>query len=279
MKLDEIHLSLLENTFIYLNPKMKGGLSRRGTKDEVAELQTWLNDNGYSAGKADGIYGPKTANAVRKFQKDAKLKVDGDAGAKTIRSMMHWKSAKPLDKKTVDKDQPVKKPKEKKPLAASFDKEKEILNIIAQPESNGKYDAIYPNRKRSKILRMSLSQLFRDMTRRKRFYGGTASGRYQYILSTLKDLVNQIGLDPDSTYFDEDTQDQIALFHLKKYHQLDKFLDGQITSEKFLKRLSKTWAGLPDPSTNMSYYQGVGNNKSNVDAEDVIAKLDQIQTV
>lgn len=47
------------------------------------ELQNNLNTLGYSCGTADGIYGAKTAEAVRKFQRDKKLSVDGIAGPLT----------------------------------------------------------------------------------------------------------------------------------------------------------------------------------------------------
>ena len=126
---------------------------------------------------------------------------------------------------------------------------------------------------------MTLAELFQDMRKRIRSHGGSASGRYQYLHKTLRSLVSQMGLDPKTTVFDAATQNKIALFHLKKEHNLDKFLDGQITSAKFLKRLSKTWAGLPDPSTGKSFHLGLGNNKANVDLEDTIAQLDQLQIV
>ena len=51
---------------------------------EVTRLQTWLIDLGYlDDGQADGIFGRKTRTAVRKFQKDNKLTVDGVVGTKT----------------------------------------------------------------------------------------------------------------------------------------------------------------------------------------------------
>lgn len=49
----------------------------------VEELQKNLNTLGYSCGGVDGIYGVNTAEAVRKFQRDKKLSVDGIAGALT----------------------------------------------------------------------------------------------------------------------------------------------------------------------------------------------------
>lgn len=50
----------------------------------VKELQEKLNALGYSCGTADGSYGTKTANAVRKFQKDNGLTQDGIAGSQTL---------------------------------------------------------------------------------------------------------------------------------------------------------------------------------------------------
>ena len=282
MNLFEINLDKDTTTFIYLDPKMKGGLARRGRREQVKELQEWLNDNNYNAGPVDGIYGSKTAMAVKKFQKDAGLTPDGDAGRKTILAMMGWNGKKSVqpNKLSAMVASPKRDPETiEKPLATSFNKEKEILDIIAKPESSGHYDAVYPGKRRPQIISMTLSELFQDMRKRIKSHGGSPSGRYQYKHETLRNLVRQMGLDPKTTVFNEATQDKIALFHLKKEHNLDKFLDGQITSEKFLKRLSKTWAGLPDPSTGKSYYLGIGNNKANVSAEDTLAQLDQLQIV
>ncbi len=74
----------LTNKFQHLDPNMSRGLYSRGDKEATKELQTWLNDNGYDSGKVDGIYGPETTQAVRNFQSDAGIKVDGDAGRETI---------------------------------------------------------------------------------------------------------------------------------------------------------------------------------------------------
>ncbi len=53
----------------------------RGTA--VKELQQALIDLGFLKGSADGIFGNKTENAVRSFQRANKLTVDGLAGKKT----------------------------------------------------------------------------------------------------------------------------------------------------------------------------------------------------
>ena len=53
------------------------------TGSAVEFLQETLNDFGYNAGTVDGIFGTKTAEAVRTFQTDAGLKVDGIVGIAT----------------------------------------------------------------------------------------------------------------------------------------------------------------------------------------------------
>jgi|GEM_PF-2890588 len=49
----------------------------------VSELQVELNQLGYNAGAVDGVYGPKTEAAVKKFQADNGLVVDAVVGPKT----------------------------------------------------------------------------------------------------------------------------------------------------------------------------------------------------
>lgn len=57
---------------------------RRGSKGaDVTKLQTALSAQGYDCGAADGIFGAATENAVRAFQKDNGLAVDGIAGRDT----------------------------------------------------------------------------------------------------------------------------------------------------------------------------------------------------
>lgn len=60
-------------------------LSKMGSRgDEVRRIQQKLKNWGYYTGSVDGIYGSQTKNAVRKFQRDNGLTVDGIAGPKTL---------------------------------------------------------------------------------------------------------------------------------------------------------------------------------------------------
>lgn len=57
------------------------------TGSGVKELQNKLTAAGYDVGGADGIYGNKTAAAVKQYQKDHGLTVDGVAGKNTLSSL------------------------------------------------------------------------------------------------------------------------------------------------------------------------------------------------
>ena len=66
-------------------PAPTSSVLKTGTKGTaVKELQNKLIQLGYLTGKADGVYGAKTAEAVKAFQKASKLTADGVAGEKTL---------------------------------------------------------------------------------------------------------------------------------------------------------------------------------------------------
>ena len=63
-------------------------LSKLGSKgEEVRQIQTKLKNWGYFNDKIDGIYGPKTRDAVIYFQKKNGLTADGIAGPATLKAM------------------------------------------------------------------------------------------------------------------------------------------------------------------------------------------------
>jgi len=53
----------------------------------VQMIQERLNDLGYKAGEEDGVYGKNTVAAVKAFQQDNKLTVDGVAGPATLKKL------------------------------------------------------------------------------------------------------------------------------------------------------------------------------------------------
>jgi spore cortex-lytic enzyme len=64
-----------------------GTVKAGASKTDVKKVQQRLKDYGYYKGAVDGVYGPVTAQAVRNYQKDHGLKVDGIAGSNTLSSM------------------------------------------------------------------------------------------------------------------------------------------------------------------------------------------------
>jgi len=152
-----------------------------------------------------------------------------------------------------------------------------VLDLIAGPESAGRYDAVYPGRRRPQILNMTLDQLYYDMRSRGSASGSSASGRYQYIRTTLQSVANSMRLDPATTVFDPETQDRVAIYHLRANHGLDRWLAGRMSHEDFLRRLAGTWAGIPDPSTGESAFIGILDNRAGIRVATAIDRLDQIQ--
>lgn len=70
---------VLTRELYYTNPMMKG--------DDVKEVQYKLNSLDYNCGMADGYFGNKTSIAVKNFQTDNNLKVDGVVGKKTAEKL------------------------------------------------------------------------------------------------------------------------------------------------------------------------------------------------
>lgn len=86
-----------------------------------------------------------------------------------------------------------------------------------------------------------------------------AIGRYQMIPSTLRRVVNQLGLSVD-VRFSPEIQDLCADVLLEDAG-LSAFLRGQMTQTTFMNNLAKIWAGLPN-ATGRSHYHGYAGNRA-----------------
>jgi peptidoglycan hydrolase-like protein with peptidoglycan-binding domain len=61
--------------------------SSKASSPEIMQAQKCLIQKGYNPGKADGIYGPHTASAVKKFQKDSGQAVNGQLDQSTLAAL------------------------------------------------------------------------------------------------------------------------------------------------------------------------------------------------
>lgn len=95
---------------------------RKGCSGEdVAELQRTLMRMGYqSVGKADGIFGMKTEEAVKSFQGYHGLTVDGIVGEKTMAKIREITEPDPEEKEQPAKETPVLRDYVKLPLSQAM---------------------------------------------------------------------------------------------------------------------------------------------------------------
>ena len=63
------------------------GYSRPGGSRRVRELQRRLNRLGHESGRVDGLFGPITERATKRFQARNGLRADGVAGLRTLRKL------------------------------------------------------------------------------------------------------------------------------------------------------------------------------------------------
>ena len=249
--------------------------------DAVKELQKALQSAGYSVGSTgtDGKYGPRTARAVKAFKKDYKIQGNGqEVDAKSLQTIKGVVSGNIPKVKNTYAPSTSKRSELGKVSQDSVTQGKigQVLDLIAQPESGGRYDAVYPGRRRPAILDMTLDQLAADQRERGRASGSSASGRYQYIRKTLSSVVRQMGLDTKKEKFTPALQDEIAIFHLRANHGLDRWLSGSMSDTAFLNRLAGTWAGIPK-STGGSAYAGVLDNRAGMSPQAALQGLNDIR--
>lgn len=149
------------------------------------------------------------------------------------------------------------------PFGSVHDQVQGILDLIARAEAGPKgYDAvqygakIQPRRPPTQLTLAEIETWTRSTPRQQH-----AIGRYQFIPATLRRLVKDQGLTPD-TRFSPQVQDQLA-HQLLVEAGLNAFTNGTMTRGDFMLNLAKIWAGLPT-ATGRSYYKGVANNKATI---------------
>jgi len=142
--------------------------------------------------------------------------------------------------------------------------------------SSGQYVAV-----RGKDLSsMSLNDIMKEQSKKNMF----AVGKYQYIPTTLKGIVDKMKekkLLSGNERFTEDLQNKIFSFTIMNddgFKNLRKYLSGDVSAKKeAMVDLARVWRALPDPNTGKTFGdEGAKHNRSLVPLEEVSNFLDKM---
>jgi muramidase (phage lysozyme) len=160
----------------------------------------------------------------------------------------------------------------------------EILTLIRVTETGRAdataYETIYSHAegKLSKpITAMTINELQHWQPGFTKSFGSSASGAYQFMLATLRELEARLGLTGEEI-FDAAMQDRLG-YELLKRRGYTAWVEARISTDSFMIGLAKEWASFPVPSRmrgahrtvnrGQSYYAGDGVNKALI-APDVV---------
>jgi hypothetical protein len=159
-----------------------------------------------------------------------------------------------------------------------------LKTFIRKLEARGSYDIVWGGipanaRPAHKLTEMTVGEVLDwQRTIRKKGYGSTACGGYQFIYKTLLALVTE-SKTPLSAKFDARLQDRFAI-RLMEGRGLGKYVNGTISTEAFCNELAKEWASLPlvsGPKKGRSFYANDGLNKALTDVGPFIDAVSAIK--
>jgi conjugal transfer mating pair stabilization protein TraG len=156
-----------------------------------------------------------------------------------------------------------------------------LLNVIAEGESRGNYNAHFGNAANQKIIftSMSLAEVLAWQTAYlKQNNASSAVGRYQIIQPTLEGLIEEYSLDT-GLIFNKELQDKLAIALMERRGAID-FIRGKVSKEEFAHNLSKEWAALPrviGDAPNDSFYAGDGLNRALISRKQILEAIEVFQ--
>lgn len=252
--------------------------------DAVRALQSKLEELGYSVGSTgvDGKYGPRTSRAVSAYKRDFNIR-DQDRGRSISASEITAMQS------AVKKDEPTSTGNEQggsaryelPPLSSRSDVRGavgEVLDFIARYESAGHYDVRNGGTRDPRILNMTVAEIL-QYQRTAPWPGGESSaiGRYQYVRDTLEWMTGLMGINRNTQLFDEEFQDQLATYDMRRRCRLDQWLSGAIDSDQFAENLAQVWSSIP-LSSGLSAHHGIGSNRAGTSFSNAVAQLDRARS-
>lgn len=149
-----------------------------------------------------------------------------------------------------------------------------LLDIIGQGESGGNYNALVYGKaganvpKSADLTNMTIAEV---MQYQKGMiasgHASTAVGKYQFIADTLREQVAKAGLDPNTTKFDQKTQDLLAMQLITQAGY------GKKDPATVMRNLAGIWASLPADASGRGRYDNFNGNKATIDPAAVQAAI------
>ena len=156
-----------------------------------------------------------------------------------------------------------------------------LKNEVAEGESNNDYGAMYSrdqegfSRGNEDITKMTINEVdalqtdylnYQTSVGREDGDRSAAMGAYQML--NPKKVAELMGLDPEKTIFDKETQDMMSEYYLK-YSGLEDFEAGKITAEEFNNRLAEQFASI-ETTSGEGVYDDDGMNKAKNNIMDIL---------
>jgi muramidase (phage lysozyme) len=152
-----------------------------------------------------------------------------------------------------------------------------LLDMIGGAEAPGGYNQRVgdrPGRHTNNLTSMTINQVIALPEVRVGRIRSSASGRYQFLDSTLGQLVEELGLTGDEV-FTPAMQDRLAYALLVRRGYLN-LLSGAMGPEEFANALSQEWAAVPvvgGPRHGASYYADDGTNQALIDPSQLLLMI------
>lgn len=153
----------------------------------------------------------------------------------------------------------------------------EILTLIRQTETGRgdatAYETVYGHNEAKltkPITSMTVAEVQQWQPGFSKSFGSSATGAYQFMYATLRDLITKVGLNGQEI-FDAGLQDSLG-HELLRRRGYEPWVDAKTSTDTFMIGLAKEWASFPVPSRmkgahrmverGQSYYAGDGVNKA-----------------
>lgn len=171
------------------------------------------------------------------------------------------------------------------------DRDMQVLDIIARGEAvqgSDPYNSLWPNTTNPQLSQLTLAEVLRfQEQRRASGIQSEASGRYQFMRPTLQETIATVGVNPIRVRFTPDVQDALIKERIRYFRQYSSWLDGSLTTDRFMIKLAQEFASMPVPYNmtkpngkrllkGQSYYADGTLNRAKHDTDTLYQELEDI---